>query len=54
MTVDYLAQTIPRATLVTYPDGAHLFPFERWPEILATLLRDGAAGEVRSGDTQQH
>jgi pimeloyl-ACP methyl ester carboxylesterase len=46
MTVDYLVHAIPRATLITYPDGAHLFPFERWAEMLATLLEDGAAGNV--------
>jgi pimeloyl-ACP methyl ester carboxylesterase len=46
MTVDYMAHAIPRATLVTYADGAHLFPFERWAEMLAALLEDRAAGNV--------
>lgn len=46
MTVDYLAHAIPRATLVTYPDGAHLFPFERWAEMLAALFEGRAAGNA--------
>jgi hypothetical protein len=33
----YLAATIPRATLVTYPDEGHLIPLSHWGEMLATL-----------------
>jgi pimeloyl-ACP methyl ester carboxylesterase len=35
---DYLASTIPRATLVTYPREGHLFPVMHWREILTSLL----------------
>jgi pimeloyl-ACP methyl ester carboxylesterase len=38
MTADYLVNAIPEATLITYPDGAHLFPLDHWAEILAVLL----------------
>ncbi len=34
---EYLAGTIPHATLVMYPEG-HLFPLVHWGEMLATLL----------------
>ena len=37
MTADYLAGAIPRATLVTYPDAAHLFAFDYWAEMLVAL-----------------
>ena len=33
---DYLAGTIPNATLVMFPEG-HLFPFNHWAEMLASL-----------------
>jgi pimeloyl-ACP methyl ester carboxylesterase len=33
----YLAASIPRATLVTYPDEGHLMPFTHWGEMLAAL-----------------
>jgi len=33
----WLADTIPRATLVTYPNAGHLFPITHWAEILAAL-----------------
>ena len=32
---DYLAATIPRATLVTYPGEGHLIPISHWAEMLA-------------------
>jgi pimeloyl-ACP methyl ester carboxylesterase len=35
---DYLAQSIPRATLVTDPGEGHLFPISHWGEMLAALL----------------
>ncbi len=35
---DYLAESIPRATLVTYPGEGHLFPISHWGEMLAALL----------------
>jgi pimeloyl-ACP methyl ester carboxylesterase len=34
---DYLAATIPRSTLVTYPGLGHLFPVLKWAEMLAWL-----------------
>jgi pimeloyl-ACP methyl ester carboxylesterase len=34
---DYLVQTIPRATLISFPRGGHLFPFDHWGEMLAAL-----------------
>jgi pimeloyl-ACP methyl ester carboxylesterase len=34
---DYLAATIPGATLVTFPGLGHLFPILRWAEMLAWL-----------------
>jgi pimeloyl-ACP methyl ester carboxylesterase len=34
---DYLAQTIPRATLVIFPDVGHLFPIVHWAEMLAAV-----------------
>lgn len=34
---DYLVATIPRATLVSFPGGGHLFPFDHWAEMLAAL-----------------
>jgi pimeloyl-ACP methyl ester carboxylesterase len=34
---DYLAASIPRATLVTFPDAGHLFPISHWGEMLAAL-----------------
>ena len=33
----YLAESIPRATLVTFPDEGHLFPIRHWGEMLAAL-----------------
>ncbi len=35
---DYLAASIPRATLVTFPAAGHLFPISHWGEMLAALL----------------
>jgi pimeloyl-ACP methyl ester carboxylesterase len=35
---DYLASTLRRATLVTYPRDGHLFPVIHWREMLAGLL----------------
>ena len=35
---DYLAASIPRATLVTFPGAGHLFPISHWGEMLAALL----------------
>jgi pimeloyl-ACP methyl ester carboxylesterase len=34
---DYLAATIPGATLVTYPGEGHLVPINRWADMLAAL-----------------
>jgi pimeloyl-ACP methyl ester carboxylesterase len=34
---DYMVATIPRATLVSFPGGGHLFPFDRWDEMLPAL-----------------
>lgn len=34
---DYLAESIPRATLVSFPDAGHLFPISHWAEMLAAL-----------------
>jgi pimeloyl-ACP methyl ester carboxylesterase len=34
---EYFVATIPRATLVTYPDTAHLLVISHWAEILAWL-----------------
>ena len=34
---DYLVETIPRTTLVSFPGGGHLFPFDHWAEMLAAL-----------------
>jgi pimeloyl-ACP methyl ester carboxylesterase len=34
---DYLAATIPRARLVSYPGEGHLFAFDHWAEILAAF-----------------
>jgi pimeloyl-ACP methyl ester carboxylesterase len=34
----YLAETIPRATRITFPGEGHLFPIDHWREMLATLL----------------
>lgn len=34
---DYLAATIPRSTLVTYPGLGHLFPVLKWAEMVAWL-----------------
>jgi pimeloyl-ACP methyl ester carboxylesterase len=34
---DYLAESIPRAILVTYPSEGHLFPISHWGEMLAAL-----------------
>jgi pimeloyl-ACP methyl ester carboxylesterase len=49
---DYLAETIPHATLVMYPEG-HLFPFQHWREMLAALLRQ--SGTPRgSRDMREH
>jgi pimeloyl-ACP methyl ester carboxylesterase len=33
----YLGASIPRATLVTYPDEGHLIPISHWAEMLAAL-----------------
>jgi pimeloyl-ACP methyl ester carboxylesterase len=33
----YLAASIPRATLVTYPDDGHLLPLTHWGEMLAAV-----------------
>ena len=38
VTADHLATAIPRATLVLYPDEAHLFPFDHWAEMLTAVL----------------
>ena len=38
MTADYLLANVPNASLVTYPDEAHLFPFNHWAEMLSALL----------------
>ena len=35
---NYLAGSIPRATLVTYPGEGHLMPIDHWGEMLAALL----------------
>ncbi len=35
--LDYLAATIPRATLVTYPGEGHLLPISRWGDLLVAL-----------------
>lgn len=40
---EYLAATIPEATLRTYPGEGHLFPLNHWPEILAALLDESWA-----------
>jgi pimeloyl-ACP methyl ester carboxylesterase len=34
---DYLASTLPNATLVTYPKDGHLFPVTHWQEMLNGL-----------------
>lgn len=34
---DFLAASIPRATLVTYPGEGHLFPISHWHELLTAL-----------------
>jgi pimeloyl-ACP methyl ester carboxylesterase len=34
---DYFVATIPRTILVSIPGGGHLFPFDHWAEMLATL-----------------
>jgi pimeloyl-ACP methyl ester carboxylesterase len=34
---DYLAASIPRATLVTFEGEGHLFPIRHWPEMLDAL-----------------
>ena len=39
----YLAASIPRASLITYPDDGHLLPITRWGEMLAALTYDGRA-----------
>jgi pimeloyl-ACP methyl ester carboxylesterase len=35
---DYLATSIPRATLVTYPGEGHLIPIRHWAEMLAAVI----------------
>jgi pimeloyl-ACP methyl ester carboxylesterase len=35
---DYLAASIPGATLVTFPAAGHLFPITHWDDMLAALL----------------
>ena len=35
---DYLASSIPRATLVAYPGEAHLIPIPHWAEMLAAVV----------------
>ena len=35
--LDYLAASIPHATLVTYPGEGHLLPISRWGDLLAAL-----------------
>ena len=37
MGLDYLAATIPQASLVTYPGEGHLLPISRWGELLAAV-----------------
>jgi pimeloyl-ACP methyl ester carboxylesterase len=34
---DHMVAMIPRTTLVSFPGGGHLFPFEHWAEMLAAL-----------------
>ena len=34
---DYLAATIPRARLISFPGEGHLFPISHWAEMLAVL-----------------
>jgi len=34
---DHMVEMIPRTTLVSFPSGGHLFPFEHWAEMLAAL-----------------
>lgn len=34
---NYLATSIPRASLITFPDAGHLFPISHWAEMLAAL-----------------
>jgi pimeloyl-ACP methyl ester carboxylesterase len=34
---DFLVESIPRATLVTFPGEGHLFPIRHWREMLAAL-----------------
>lgn len=34
---DYLAATLPRARLISYPGEGHLFPFGHWGEMLAAF-----------------
>jgi pimeloyl-ACP methyl ester carboxylesterase len=34
---DFLARSIPRASLVTFPGEGHLFPIRHWGEMLAAL-----------------
>ena len=34
---DYLASSIPGASLVSFPDAGHLFPIIHWAEMLASL-----------------
>ena len=35
---EYLAESIPRTTLVTFASAGHLFPISHWGEMLAALL----------------
>ena len=34
---DYLAETIPRATLISFPGEGHLFPISHWADMLAVF-----------------
>ena len=34
---DYLARSLPRATLVSFAGAGHLFPIRHWAEMLAAL-----------------
>jgi len=38
MSADYLVANLPDVTLVTFPDEAHLFPFDHWAEMLAAMV----------------
>ena len=38
MTADYLLDSLPNVTLVTYPGEAHLFLFDHWGEMLEALV----------------